>query len=103
MYQKIILFLFLLTFSYYLLSTDSFALEIQSPSFKIQVTDISIDENKDTPAVYTLASRYGTKAFNQFNSQGFFVDDQKLDEALVLSIMPSLLTMTNFSTNTNQT
>ncbi len=66
------LFIFIfLTTNYYLLTTTSHALELQSPQFKLDVGDMNIDSPTSKSVSLTAESTLGKEAYAQFKEFGF--------------------------------
>ena len=71
MLKQIIFFLLLYTL-YFILYTNSYALQLQSPRFKIEVDRLDIDVKKEKD-LYTLENIYDKKSFEQFQSNGYLL------------------------------
>jgi len=85
---------FLLASYFLLLTTNSYALELRSPRFKLEVEKTDIDVTKDKSVVYTIQSLYGAQAFEQFKSKGYVITKQEPEINLTFSLSP---TVVNFS------
>lgn len=100
MLKKILFFLLLYTL-YFILYTYSYALELQSPRFQLDVEEIGIDIKKDTSA-HTIESLYDPEALKHFQNVGYFVKNYNIGESLDFSLSPSLITFSNLSSGQEQ-
>lgn len=81
----------LLVFYFLLLSSNSHALQLQSPRFKIEVNQVDTDFKKEKD-LYTLENVYDKKSFEQFQSDGYLLKTFGNDQGLIFSLSQSLLT-----------
>lgn len=70
---KNIVFFFILASYYLLLATISFAANLQSPRYQIDVESLGINV-QEIPAFYTLSSRFGANWDDLFTTQGYILD-----------------------------
>ena len=89
MLKQIIFFLLLYTL-YFILYTNSYALQLQSPRFKIEVDRLDIDVKKEKD-LYTLENIYDKKSFEQFQSNGYLLKTFGKDKELIFSLSQSIL------------
>ena len=82
---------FLLYTLYFILYTNSYALELTSPRFKLEAEPPNIDVSKDKLIVYTIQSLQGPQAFKQFKAKGYLLNSQGLDKELTFSLSPSVI------------
>lgn len=91
MFKKIIIYValvFLLSTSYYLLTTNSHALELQSPRYQLEIENIDINV-KEKPAFYTLGTRFGQNWSDLFNTQGYLI--KKGVKTIVVDLSQNLI------------
>lgn len=100
MFKKISFTIFLFTFTYSLQPTYLYAIDIESPRFKIEINELNINSEKEKePAIYTIQSLYGPEIFEQFKSQGYAIPEQEFDKPLVFSLSNSLINFSNLASN----
>lgn len=87
----------MLTSNFLLLTSISFALELQSPRFKLEIGKPDIDVKNDKSIIYTIETLYGAHAFDQFKSNGYTIKTERSDKELIFSISQSLISLANIS------
>lgn len=105
MFKKIIIYValvFLLSTSYYPLTTNSHALELQSPRYQMEVQEIDLNL-KQQSSFYTIESRFGHNWQDFFEVQGYIV--KRAPNSLEVGLSQNLIQLgeikpTKGSTNT---
>jgi len=97
MLKKISLIFFLLATNYLLLTTYSYALELNSPRFKLDIEKPDIDLNKAKSVVYTIQSLQGEEAFKRFKSNGYIIKSYGPEKDLIFSVSQSIINLGEIS------
>lgn len=97
MLKKISLIFFLLYTLYFILYTNSNALELQSPRFKLEVEKPDIDAKKNRSAIYTLETLHGSQALKEFKSNGYMIKSHGSDKDLIFSVSQSIVNLGEIS------
>ena len=85
--------LIIIMFCFFFFAVSSFALELQSPRFRIEVGDVEIDKQAEKEVVYTIETLFGQGSLSKFNAQGFLVKKPQPNEGLEFTLSPTLLTI----------
>lgn len=103
MLKKIFIFVFLLAANYLLLTTYSYALELESPRFKLDVEKPNIDIDKKKSIIYTIESLQGGQAFKRFKSNDYVIKSRASDDDFIFSLSPSVVDLGEVSPGRNAT
>ncbi|OGK26486.1 hypothetical protein A3D76_02110 [Candidatus Roizmanbacteria bacterium RIFCSPHIGHO2_02_FULL_37_9b] len=91
MLKKILLFFLILAANHFLLATNSYALELRSPRFKIEVEKLDIDAIKNVQTIYTIQTQYGSWAYTEFKSEGYVISHEESIKPLTFSLSETLI------------
>jgi len=100
---KAAVIIFLLTTNYLLPTTYSYALELESPRFKLDVEKPNIDIDKKRSIVYTIESLQGAQAFKRFKSNGYVIKSHGSEDDLIFLLSPSIVDLGEISPGRNTT
>lgn len=96
MLVKIFFLICSLAITYSLEPTTSYAIDLQSPRFKIESGSIDMNEEiSEEAVVYTIESIYGPAEYNEFQSKGLYIKPQLTNDSISLSLSQSLINLTN--------
>ncbi|MBI4225503.1 hypothetical protein HY612_00125 [Candidatus Roizmanbacteria bacterium] len=96
MLKKIIISV-ILTSYFLLLTSNSIALELQSPRFKLDVENLDLDVKEDKLIVYTIQNLQGVQAFMQFKSKGYAITTNGSDKDMIFSLSQSIVNLGEIS------
>ena len=71
--------------------TSAYAIELESPRFKIELKNLDINPKETKETIYNLDSLFGNNAQNDFNTSSFISNQSDLNDELSFDLSPSLI------------